>query len=236
MISMLTLNAVIKEDPESQALARFVKDGFRLESWRALAEAGDVYEARITALPHPDKPGVFSTILLCTTYGGDPPPYHRFFFDKLTLFFILVGFAAKDPPFGPKNFSPEELAAVTDAQELLLLTDALGASAATAGNAGATTPELSHKHELIRQNFLDAFEKVTTLVKAGDQRKASKGLKTNFERFSAWVDAHDLTFVPPTAAAAADKKEKYKTPPSGIERNQFFSPKLPILNKETAWQ
>jgi hypothetical protein len=212
MTRMLTLYAPIQTTKLAQQVAHFVKDGFRAESWNALALAGTVYGARITALPNPDQPELFSSLLLCTTYEGPSPQYHRFFWDKLTLFFGLVAFAAVDSPFGREDLTAEQGAAFDAAMKALIESDT--PASPNAADAAKNLPKL--------------MEEVTRTMNLDDADKYSgKIAKTKFERFSAWVDKHDLTFAIGTPAAAGQQERDPRRPPEGNDRIQFIAPSLP---------
>ena len=218
---MLTLYAPVQNSPLGQLVANFVKGGFKLQSWNALNTSGTVYEARITALPDPNDPAILGSILLCTLYEGDAPLYHRFFWNQLTLFFLLVAFAAKDPPFVLADLSVEQQAAFGAAEKVLLASDDPTIDQAARAAALSALP--------------DAMTAVRVAMNKDDDAVAAGTLKVSkFTLFSDWVRAHDLTgsFGLPPDHLPGDEKTFYPAKdlhvaPVGNERNQFVAPNLP---------
>jgi hypothetical protein len=213
MARMLTLHFKIKNDAASQGLAHIVKDGFRYESWRALLEAGNVYDARITALPHPDNDQVFSSILLCTVYDGLPEPYQHFFWSKLSFFFVAVGFAAAEPPFEKKDLTPEQAAAFEVCQGALAKCEQ-----ATAETFDAT-----------QAAFKAATRALSQALDTDEDRKDKKEIeKTKFELFTEWVNLNDLTYkVGSPALPDATSNHDLRVPPVLNERSNFLNPACP---------
>jgi len=210
---MLVLHILIKSDAESQKLALFVKDGFRLESWRALEQAGTVYEGRIVALPHPDYPAgasspLYSSILLSTTYEGDALTYQHWFWDALAPFFLLVAFAAKNPPFGTQDLSPEQLAAFATARQAIEASE----NATNADEVAMTQKAFSEATKALAQAL------------ARDELAKQRGeiAKTKFERFTEWVNQNDLTYN-----IGSPDRQDLRIPPQGKARSQFLNPRLP---------
>lgn len=213
MARMLTLHAFIKNDAESQNLAKFIKDGFRIESWKALLRAGTVYDARITALAHPDDSKRFSSLLLTTAYDGAPGPYQQFFWAELTVFFVLVALAARDdPPFSLSDFKPEQLAALKVAKQAVV--DCENATPAT--------------FEQTQAAFRDANRALADAM-ALDEKAQKNGLpKTKFQLFTEWVNRNDLTYLvgsPPEPGAVST--HDLREPPVLSERSNFVNPAVP---------
>jgi hypothetical protein len=213
MARMLTLSFKIKNDAASQQVAHIVKDGFRYESWRALLEAGTVYDARITALKHPDNPDVFSSILLCTVYDGLPDPYQQFFWRKLSFFFVAVALAAAEPPFEKKDLTPEQGAAFEVCQAALAACEK-----ATAETFDAT-----------QAAFKAATQALSDALEADVERKEKKEIEqTKFEQFTAWVNLNDLTYlVGFPAVSGATSSHDLRVPPVLNERSNFLNFAIP---------
>jgi hypothetical protein len=210
MARMLMLYFEIKDDQESQQLAKFVKDGFRYESWKALQEASTVYEARITALPHPDYPAKFSSILLSTTYDGGAEPYQHFFWDKLAPFFVMVALSAKAPPFTIADLIPEQQAAFAVAH-------------AAIAKCEGSTPETFDANQA---EFRQATKALSDALAMDDQRKRDQVIaKTKFELFAEWVDRNDLTYpVGSPAENGFRTNHDLRVPPVLNERSNFLNP------------
>jgi nucleotide-binding universal stress UspA family protein len=217
MARLLTLHFLVKSDASSQGLASFVKDGFRLESWKALDLAGNVYDARITALEHPDRvrgvdPPLYSSILLATAYDGLSRPYQQVFWNRLCVFFCLVGFAAKDSPFTIEDFTPEQAAALQAAKK------------AVEDCEGATKETLEQTQQKFRETN-DAL--VAAMAKDDDLKAAGTIAKTKFERFIDFVNRNDLTFTAGSPAEGPGALGRdLRLPPVLNERSHYFNPRV----------
>jgi hypothetical protein len=220
---MLTLYAPLNSADNGQILARFVKDGFKAESWNALAKSETVYEARITALPDPNTAGRFGSLLLCTLYEGQAKEYHRFFWDKLTLFFVLVALAAQDPPFTEEDLTPEQRAAFNAAAVLLLTSDApVDPDPTREAQLSAARADALAKLPAAMAAVTAAMNKDDDAVDAGTLNVSK------FKLFSNWVRKHDLTgSVGVPADGPENKDQDLRVAPVGSARNQFVAPTLP---------
>lgn len=220
---MLTLYAPLNSADNGQTLARFVKDGFKAESWNTLNNSESVYAARITALPDPNTPDRFTSLLLCTLYEGPAKEYHRFFWDKLTLFFLLVAFAAKDPPFTEEDLTPEQAAAFKTAAVLLLTSDA------ATDSDQAKEAQLAVARADALAKLPAAMAAVTAAMNKDDDAVEAGTLKVSkFQLFSDWVRKHDLTgSVGVPKDGDENKDQDLRVAPVGSARNQFVAPTLP---------
>jgi hypothetical protein len=216
---MLVLHFFIKSDAASQRLARFVQNGFRYESWKALQRAGTVYEARITALPHPDDQSKISSILLSTTYDGAPLPYQRFFWENLTPFFVKVALAARDlPPFTIEDLTPDQRTAL-DAADVAIVK----CEQATAETFATT-----------QLAFQAATQALALAMAAPEPPKPDGSIpKAKFDLFAEWVNRNDLTYrvgtptaptIPPEVGPLAT--HDLREPPVLSERSNFVNPAL----------
>jgi hypothetical protein len=180
----------------------------------ALLRATTVYDARITALKHPDEPERFSSVLLCTTYDGLPDPYQQFFWGELSFFFLSVALVARDqPPFGITDLNPSQL----DAFKACKL-----ALKACEGATDATFAETQAAFRAAIQRLSDAL--------AEDDRRKKDGIiaKTKFELFTEWVNRNDLNYLvgsPPVPGATST--HDLRVPPVLSERSNFLNPAIP---------
>lgn len=201
MARMLLFHLYIREDESSQQVARAVQGGFHVQSWMALLRSGQVYDARITALKHPEKDH-FSSILLSTTYDGSPNTYHQFFWEKLSFFFVSLALAAREPPFKPSDLTESQAKAFGACQAALQSSDV--------------------------DAFQAAISRLSDALSEDDQRKRDKIItKTKFELFSDFVNRNDLLYrvgspAEPGAAASHD----LRVPPAVNERSNFLNPSI----------
>jgi hypothetical protein len=214
MARMLLLHLYIREDEISQKLARGVQGGFLLESWMALLRSGQVYDARITALKHPERPH-FSSILLSTTYDGAPTTYHQFFFERLAFFFVSIALVARDEP-------PFTLADLTQTQRQAFL----ACNVALKDSEEAKSQEAFAKAQAAFREALPAF---SAALAEDDQRKKDGEIeKTKFELFSDFVNRNDLLYSvgsPPEPGATAS--HDLRLPPPVTGRSNFLNPAIP---------
>jgi len=219
MSRLLSLYIPVKPDSDSQKLAFFVKDGFRLESWDALNRAGTVYEARITALEHPDGPAgmttpLYSYIALTTHYVSNALPYQLFFWENLCAFFQLVAFAAKESPYTLADFTPGQLAALKAAQQ------------AIADCAAATTDA---EVETAQKRFKETNEVlVSEMDKDEDRKEKGEIAQTKFERFIAFVNQHDRTYGVGSPNEGKFPATDLQSPPNRTTSN-YVNPRIQPL-------
>jgi len=210
---MLLLHLYIRDDDDSQELARSVHGGFLFESWMALLRSGQVYDARITALKHPELDH-FSSILLSTTYDGAPNTYHQFFYEKLGFFFISLALVAKKPPFTFANLTPKQQAAFIACKDALKKCQ------------GATSPGAFVEAMGAFSASLPVF---SAAMAEDDNLKRQRVIaETKFELFSKFVNENDLLYSvgsPPEPGASAT--HDLRVPPPITGRSNFLNPALP---------
>lgn len=226
MPRLLSLYIRLNSDAESQKLALFVKNGFRLESWNALDLAGNVYDARILALEHPDQPAgmnppLYSIVGLTTVYDGNALPYQQLFWSKLCVFFQLVAFAAKEAPYTLADFTPEQVSAFKAAK---LAIEAC--RKAETDIAGKTEVEIAAAIETAQTEFSrtnDAL--VSEMDKDVTRKKNGEIAKTKFELFIDFVNRNDLTYGVGTPNEAGFPAKDPRQPPNR-EAGHYFNPRI----------